>query len=57
MDALKNLYQKVSKGGYVIVDDYHSWPECRRAITEYLEQNLLAPDIKEIDGSGVYWKV
>lgn len=57
MDSLQNLYHKVNKGGYVIVDDYHSWPECQRAITEFLEQNSILPDIMEIDGSAVYWKV
>lgn len=56
MDALENLYHKVSVGGYVIIDDYHSWPACRRAVTEYLEKNSIQPEIKEIDGSAVYWK-
>ena len=27
MDALTNLYDKLSPGGYVIVDDYKCWPE------------------------------
>ena len=30
MDALVPLYEKVSPGGFVIVDDYGAWEPCRR---------------------------
>jgi hypothetical protein len=56
MDALRSLYHKVSKGGYVIVDDYYSWPSCRRAVTEFLAQRSLKPDIKAVDWTGAYWR-
>jgi len=56
MDSLQNLYHKVSKGGYVIVDDYYSWPSCRKAVTDFLVKNSLEPDIKAIDWTGAYWK-
>ena len=29
MDALRALYDKVSAGGFVIVDDYGAFPNCR----------------------------
>ncbi len=57
MDSLSNLYHKVSKGGYVIVDDYYSWPSCRRAVTEFLSMKSIEPEIKAIDWTGAYWKV
>ncbi|MEI8341754.1 MAG: TylF/MycF/NovP-related O-methyltransferase [Verrucomicrobiota bacterium] len=57
MDSLVNLYHKVSDGGYVIVDDYGSWPSCKQAVTEFLEKNNLHPEIIPIDWTGVYWKV
>ena len=57
MDSLKNLYHKVSKGGYVIVDDYGTWPACRQAVTDFLESMSLSPQINKIDDSGVYWRV
>jgi hypothetical protein len=56
MDALHHLYHKVSPGGYVIVDDYHSWASCRRAVTEFLAAHSLKPEIKTIDRDGVYWR-
>jgi hypothetical protein len=57
MDALNSLYHKVSKGGYVIVDDYLSWESCRRAVDDFLKKNSLHPEINRIDYDGVYWKV
>jgi len=57
MDSLVNLYHKVSKGGFVIVDDYYSWPSCRRAVTEFLGSKSISPEIKAIDWTGAYWKV
>jgi O-methyltransferase len=35
MDALRNLYPKLSVGGYAIFDDYVGVPGCKRAIDEY----------------------
>ncbi len=57
MDALEALYPKVSPGGYVIVDDYGSWPECKRAVDEYLSRRGVRADIKAVDYSGAYWRV
>jgi O-methyltransferase len=58
MDALENLFPKVSKGGYVIIDDYFSWAACKQAVTDYCAKHSLQPKIEEIEGRlGAYWKV
>jgi len=57
MDALKALFDKVSRGGYVIVDDYYSWDSCKAAVTDFLRERSLDPEIKEIDWTGAYWQV
>ncbi|MFW2439053.1 MAG: TylF/MycF family methyltransferase [Arenicellales bacterium] len=57
MDALENLYHKVHKGGYVIVDDYYSWAACRRAVTDFLEKKEIQPEIMTIDWTGAFWQV
>ena len=57
MDALVNLYDKVSPGGYVIVDDYYSWPSCHQAVNDFLNDRSLDPEIVRIDWTGAYWKV
>ena len=56
-DALANLYFKVSRGGYVIVDDYYSWEGCHRAVTEFLSENHIRAAIQPIDSQSAYWKV
>lgn len=57
MDALQALYPKISPGGYVIVDDFHSWEPCRRAVTDFLAARRIDADFQEIDGSAVYWQI
>jgi hypothetical protein len=54
--ALNALYNKLSHGGYVIVDDYHVVPGCKAAIHDFLASSQIAPRICEIDGVGVYWQ-
>lgn len=55
-DALVSLYPKLSPGGFVIVDDYHSWPGCKKAVDEYRAQHGITSPIVEIDAHAVYWK-
>ena len=56
MDALTNLYPKLSHQGYVIIDDYHVVPACKAAVSDYCSKNGIKPEIIEIDGVGVYWR-
>jgi len=53
--ALEALYPRLSVGGYLIVDDYQLAP-ARRAVHEYRETHGISEEIREIDGSGVYWR-
>jgi O-methyltransferase len=56
-DALNNLYDKVSSGGYVIIDDYNTWEGCRIAVDEFREtRGILAP-IRDIDRDAILWRV
>jgi len=57
MDSLVPLYDKVSVGGYIIVDDY-GIPEdtCRRAITDFRQERGIQDEIIDIDGWGKYWR-
>jgi O-methyltransferase len=56
MDALVNLYPRLSAGGYVIVDDYGAVPSCRLAVEDFRRDRAIADPIAEIDWSGVYWR-
>lgn len=57
MDALVALGHKVSKGGYVIIDDFGAVEGCRKAVHEYRKLNHITSPINDIDGIGAYWKV
>jgi O-methyltransferase len=55
MDGLVNLYPKLSKGGYIIVDDY-CLKGCREAVHDYRSAFGITAEIIDIDGSGVFWR-
>jgi hypothetical protein len=55
MEAFASLYDKLSVGGYVIVDDY-SLDRCRAAVTDFRAARAIVDAIQPIDGSGVYWR-
>ena len=53
-EALEALYHKVSKGGFVIIDDY-CLEGARKAVFDFFRNKTL-PDIIEIDGTGAYFR-
>ncbi len=55
MDALVNLYPKLSVGGYVIIDDYVI-PACARAVNDYRKEHGVTEEIAPIDNGGSYWR-
>lgn len=57
MDALEALYHKVSPGGFVIVDDYGTWPQCKAAIHDFREREGITAPIEKIDSSSVFWRL
>src|ERR1051326_107945 len=56
MDALNPLYHKVSEGGVVIVDDYHSCPPCRRAVDEFRASHRISDAMIAIDEQSIFWR-
>lgn len=56
MDALVNLYPKLSSGGYIIIDDWNAVKGCKAAVNDYRKEYNITEKIKEIDQTAVYWK-
>ena len=55
IDPLNHLYDKLSPGGFVIVDDY--WvPACRAAVEDFLSDRKLTPTLTPIDGMAIYFQ-
>lgn len=57
IQPLEFLYPKVSRGGYVLVDDYHILPGCRQAVNDYRAAHQIHPPLHTVDWNSVYWKV
>jgi hypothetical protein len=56
MDSLTYVYPKLSAGGYCIIDDYHAFPSCARAVDEYREQFAISSPLEAIDRVSVFWR-
>jgi len=55
MDALTNLYHRLSPGGFVIVDDYIVEP-CAKAIHDFRASRRINDALVPIDSQSVYWR-
>jgi hypothetical protein len=56
IQALEGLYDKLSAGGYLIVDDYGNVAACRQAVHDFRERRGINAPIRPIDWAGVYWR-
>jgi len=57
-DALAALYDKVSPGGYIIVDDYGEdhWTYCRRAVDEFRAARRITDPLQYVDAPCRFWQ-
>ncbi len=55
IDALENLYAKLSPGGFCIIDDY-ALPACKAAVSDFRAKHGIAAEIVDIDWTGSYWR-
>jgi O-methyltransferase len=57
-DALTSLYDKVSPGGYIIVDDYgeDSWTYCRKAVDEFRLAREITEKMIRVDKPCSFWQ-
>ncbi|MBV8398791.1 MAG: class I SAM-dependent methyltransferase [Acetobacteraceae bacterium] len=58
MDALVNLYDKLSVGGYAIIDDYgeDTWTYCRKAVDGFREARGITDPLIRVDSKCYYWQ-
>jgi hypothetical protein len=57
-DGLTYLYDRLSSGGYVIIDDYgqDSWTYCRKAVDEFRSERHIEAPLVAVDSTCVYWR-
>lgn len=57
IQVLEELYDKVSIGGYIIIDDYGCEAvACKKAVDDFRNNRNIITPIKVIDWHGIYWK-
>jgi hypothetical protein len=56
MDGLTNLYDGLSPGGFLIVDDYASIDACKQAVDDFRRERGISDPIEQVDWTGVYWR-
>jgi len=58
MDALTGLYDRLSIGGYAIIDDYgeDSWTYCRKAVDEFRAERNIQDPLVAVDSKCSYWQ-
>jgi O-methyltransferase len=56
IQVLNGLYDKVSLGGYVIIDDYNMIPQCNEAVHDFRSDRSLTEDLVTLPGCGAYWR-
>jgi O-methyltransferase len=56
MDAITNLYPRLSEGGYCIIDDYGGLKDCAKAVEDYRAAHSITDEIHTIDWTGRYWR-
>lgn len=56
MTALEALYDRVSPGGFVVIDDYGAVVACRAAVDDFRAARGITTPVEEIDWTGVFWR-
>jgi hypothetical protein len=55
IQTLGTLYDKVSPGGYVIVDG-HKLSGCRQAVDDFRDRHGIRDELVDFDGAAVFWR-
>jgi hypothetical protein len=58
MDALTALYDRLSSGGFVIIDDYGEdlWTDCRQAVDDFRRFHAIADPLTMVDSRCGFWR-
>jgi O-methyltransferase len=54
--TLETLYPLVSPRGFIVIDDYGTWPGAKRATDEYRHEVGDRAPLRRIDHTGRWWK-
>ena len=55
IQVLTHLYDKVSIGGYILIDDY-ALVGCRAAVDDFRKSRNIVSEMTQVDWTGMFWK-
>lgn len=55
-EVIDPLYDKVSPGGFIIIDDYGCYDQARDAIHDFWAERGISPQLVQVDWSCYYWR-
>ncbi len=55
-EALDALYDRVSPGGFIVIDDYSASPEVRKAVDDVRAKRGVDVLVERVDWSGGFWR-
>lgn len=54
--CLDNLYDRVTKGGFIIIDDYGCWEGCKKAVDDFLSKHEIEVSLHNVDDHIYYFR-
>lgn len=54
--CLNELYDSVTQGGFIFIDDYGYWSGCTKAVDEFIKERNIEADLIKIDDTGLYFQ-
>jgi O-methyltransferase len=54
--SLQHLYPKLSPGGFIIIDDYYAFKNCKKAVDDFRRERNIIDTIIEIDKEAIFWR-
>ena len=55
--VLRKMYDRISIGGYVVIDDYgNNWLACKKAVDEFRLERSITDKLFDLGSESVYWK-
>lgn len=56
IQGLEALFDRVSPGGFVIIDDYFTFDQCQQAVDDFRVAKSIDDEMVQVDWGSVYWR-
>lgn len=56
LTELTILYERLSPGGFLIIDDYGYWNGCKKAVHEFFSESFVEKNFTKLDDTGIMYQ-